>query len=137
MEEAIKVVVRVESRVSRSVTRAERAVREGVVERVESSEAISLREACSEGVVSSRSFFSFWRRSRSYRAYQHVLRKHIGTRANIPFVGSGSAVSGVAWLGTSSAIGLEYLLNYLVRGDRVSEMVYLIVHYLASWERGW
>jgi len=58
-EEVVSVVVRVASWVPRAVMRAERAVREGVVGRAESSEAISVRDAWREGVVSSRSFFSF------------------------------------------------------------------------------
>lgn len=65
VEEAVSVVVRVESWLSSAVMRAESAVKEGGVERAESSEAISWREACKEGVASSRSFFSFCRRSRS------------------------------------------------------------------------
>ena len=96
-EEAVKEVLRVESWVSRAVIRAVSAVREGVVGRADSSEAISVREACKEGVASSRSFFSFRRRSRSCRGYQQVPRKESERRENVPFVGFGSAVSEVTW----------------------------------------
>ena len=74
-DEAFKLAAKVESWDSRAVIRAERATSEGVVGRACSSEAISVSEVWREGVVSSRSFFSVWRRSRSWFECQYCLHK--------------------------------------------------------------